>query len=98
METFTAYLIKSVIWLTGFALVYFLFLQNERFFLLKRFYLIAGLVFSFVFPLVTIHYKIDIPVSEGIHPGMTAILSGQGSMVQNSDSGGSIGFKHILLF
>jgi TonB family protein len=98
METFTAYLIKSVIWLTGFALVYFLFLQNERFFLLKRFYLIAGLVFSFVFPLVTIHYKIDIPASEGIHPGMMAILSGQGTVVQNSDSGGSIGFKHIMLF
>ena len=36
MEAFAFYLLKSVIWLTGFALVYILFLRNERFFMLNR--------------------------------------------------------------
>ena len=61
MEAVALYLIKSALWLTGFALVYKLFLQNERFFLLNRLFLLAGIVVSFVFPLITIH-KISLPV------------------------------------
>ena len=41
MEAFAFYLLKSVIWLSGFALVYFLFLRNERFFFLNRIYLVS---------------------------------------------------------
>ena len=41
MEAFALYLLKSVIWLTGFALVFILFLRNERFFLLNRIYLVS---------------------------------------------------------
>ena len=40
MEAFALYLLKSVIWLTGFALVYIVFLKNERFFELNRIFLI----------------------------------------------------------
>ena len=60
METFAGYLLKSVIWLTGFAVVYFLFLQNERFFLLKRYYLISGILVSFIFPLLSVHYQVEV--------------------------------------
>ncbi len=61
MEAFAFYFFKSAIWLTGFALVYFLFLRNERYFLLKRIYLIAGILISFILPLFTVHYRIELP-------------------------------------
>jgi TonB family protein len=80
METFALYLLKSVIWLTGFALVYFLFLQNERFFRLKRYYLVAGVLISIIFPLFTFHYQVDMAAaantSPGIFPSDTEITSG----------------------
>jgi TonB family protein len=38
-----------------------LFLRNERFFLLKRIYLITGILVSFFLPLVTFHYQVEIP-------------------------------------
>lgn len=66
MEAFEIYLFRSVIWLTGFALVYFLFLRDERFFFLIRYYLIAGILTSFLFPLITIHYKIFVPAVNSI--------------------------------
>lgn len=62
MEAFAMYLLKSVIWLTGFALVYILFLRNERYFLVNRIYLIAGIFTSFVFPLISIHYSVELPL------------------------------------
>lgn len=58
MEALALYLIKSTVWLTGFALVYLLFLRNERFFLLNRIYLISGILVSIVFPLFTWHYTV----------------------------------------
>jgi TonB family protein len=70
MEAFGSYLLKSAVWLTGFAIIYFLFLRNERFFLLKRFYLISGILVSFIFPLITIHYQVELPapVSAPVDP------------------------------
>lgn len=64
MESFATYLLKSALWLTGFALVYLLFLRNERFFMLKRVYLITGLVVSIVFPLIAVRYQVDIPAPQ----------------------------------
>jgi TonB family protein len=61
METFALYLFKSVIWLTGFSLVFIFFLRNERFFVLNRFYLLAGILTSFILPLVSIHYTVVLP-------------------------------------
>ena len=60
MESFAIYLFRSVIWLTGFALVYLLFLRNERFFLIKRIYLLTGILVSLICPLFTIHYQVEI--------------------------------------
>jgi TonB family protein len=62
METFALYLFKSVIWLAGFTLVFILFLRNERFFVLNRIYLLAGIITSFIFPLISIHYTVVLPV------------------------------------
>ena len=40
-----------------------LFLRNERFFLLNRIFLLAGILTSFFFPFISIHYTVDLPVS-----------------------------------
>jgi TonB family protein len=61
MEAFASYLLKSAVWLSGFAIIYFIFLRNERFFLLKRVYLISGILVSFIFPLITIHFRVELP-------------------------------------
>lgn len=63
MEAFGSYLLKSAVWLTGFSIVYLLFLRNERFFRLKRIYLISGILVSFLFPLITVHYQVELPAS-----------------------------------
>jgi len=57
MEAFALYLLKSIIWLSGFAMVYFLFLKNERFFRLKRYYLVAVSWSHLFFLLFTFHYQ-----------------------------------------
>ncbi|OFY65470.1 MAG: hypothetical protein A2V64_04490 [Bacteroidetes bacterium RBG_13_43_22] len=61
METFGIYLLKSILWLTGFALVYLLFLRSERFFQLKRAYLLTGILVSVIFPVISIHYQVEVP-------------------------------------
>ncbi len=63
METFALYLIKSTVWLTGFFLIYMLFLRNERFFVLNRIYLVTGILVSIVFPLFSWHYTVIFPVT-----------------------------------
>lgn len=72
METFTLYIVKSALWLTGFTAVYLLFLQNERFFSLNRLYLLSGIIVSFIFPLITIHYQVEVPAGS---------LNGTGSVL-----------------
>ncbi len=58
MEPFALYLIKSVTWLTGFFLVYILFLRNERFFVLNRIFLISGILASLLLPFLTFRYTV----------------------------------------
>ncbi|MRR21519.1 M56 family peptidase, partial [bacterium] len=62
MEALGFYLLKSAVWITGFGLVYLLFLQNERFFLLNRIYLITGILASIIFPFLTVRYVVEVPV------------------------------------
>jgi len=73
MEAFALYLLKSVIWLAGFALIFILFLRNERFFLLNRIYLIAGVLTSFIFPFISIHYTVVLPVMTSVHSDVAVI-------------------------
>jgi TonB family protein len=70
MESFAGYLFKSAIWLTGFSLIYFLFLRNERFFRIKRLYLVAGILASFLFPMISFHYKVEMPALQTQVPDM----------------------------
>ncbi len=63
MEAFALYLIKSSVWLTGFSLIYILFLRDERFFVLNRIYLVSGILVSIIFPLFTWHYTVIFPVT-----------------------------------
>ena len=69
MEALALYLLKSVIWISGFALVYILFLRNERFFFLNRIYLVAGILTSLFFPLISVHYTVVLPVIRNFQPG-----------------------------
>jgi TonB family protein len=61
MESFGLYLLKSAIWLTGFALVFLVILRNERYFRLNRVFLLSGIVASIVFPFYTWHYAVILP-------------------------------------
>jgi len=69
MEAIGLYLVKSAVWTTGFGLVYLLFLRNERFFLLNRIYLLAGILASLILPLISVKYYVDLPA---IQAGVTA--------------------------
>jgi len=64
METFDGYLIRSSVWLTGFGLIYLMFLRNERYFTLNRIFLLAGMIASVCFPLIRFHYTIEMPMVE----------------------------------
>ena len=64
METIGLYMLRSAVWITGFALVYFLFLRNERFFLLNRIYLVTGIIASAILPLVTVRYVVEVPLMQ----------------------------------
>jgi TonB family protein len=61
METMSMVLLKSAAWLTAFAVIFLLALRNERFFRLNRFYLLAGIIASLLFPFYTFHYSVVLP-------------------------------------
>ncbi len=86
MNEFVLYLFRSVCWLSGFALIYFLFLKNERFFNLKRIYLVTGILASLIFPLISFHYPVEVPapVTLAFDPGQNVLTwhSGIGQETQ----------------
>ncbi len=63
MEAIGFYLIKSALWLSVFALIYYLSLRNEGFFFINRLFLISGMMAALIFPLITVRYLITIPYS-----------------------------------
>ncbi len=65
MEAIGMYLLKSTIWLTGFGLIFLLFLRNERYFLLNRIYLLMGIGAAIIFPFINWYYSVEIPVFPG---------------------------------
>ena len=76
MESIGLYLLKSAVWLTGFALVFLIVLRNERYFRLNRIYLLSGIVASIVFPLYTWHYTVILPFVQDTYittSGITAV-------------------------
>lgn len=57
MNTYVNYLLEANLGLCLFLLVYYLLLRNETNFTFKRFYLLAAIVASVLFPLITIQQK-----------------------------------------
>ncbi|HEY5471322.1 MAG TPA: M56 family metallopeptidase, partial [Bacteroidales bacterium] len=92
MEAFALYLFKSVIWISGFTVVYYLFLRNERYFLLNRIYLIAGIFTSLLFPFISIHYTVVLSVVGNIETGNAVV-----NRVQNVSASTIPAFGLILL-
>jgi hypothetical protein len=93
METFAFYLLKSILWILGFAAVYFLFLQNERYFFLNRVFLISGILSAFIFPLITWHYSVD------LQPEKIDFVSEikKSGVVNDTYAGASFSYQNILL-
>jgi len=75
METIALYLLKSVAWTAGFSAVYYLFLRNERFFLINRIYLISGIIASVFLPLLSISYSVEIPAPLDVQAGSPEVFS-----------------------
>ena len=89
MEALVTYLLRSAIWITGFALVYGLFLRDERFFLLNRIYLVTGILASLILPFVTVRYIIEVPAMQaGTSAGADSI--GSGSVTSGISTGSLI--------
>jgi hypothetical protein len=83
MEEFALYLFRSALWITGFTFVWVVFLRNENFFLLKRIYLITGILASFLFPLITIRYAVEVPF-EGLKSAFAPVTELQEAALPSS--------------
>lgn len=96
MEELFAYMFRSFVWLAVFTLVYLVFLRNEKYFVLKRIYLIAGIIVSIAFPFITLHYQIDMAVPERVltDSGPSVISS---SVQVNYSPDRSFDYRLILL-
>lgn len=96
MNGFLLYLLKSALWLTGFTLVYLIFLRNERYFTLKRAFLLIGILVSLTFPLITIHYRVELP-----SPQDSSLLQPQEELYTSSakqnENPGAFDYRHALL-
>jgi bla regulator protein blaR1 len=96
METFAMYLFKSAIWLLGFALIYFLFLRNERFFQLKRFYLLSGVLISLFFPLISVHYQVEMSVPVMNNTNFIPVENTISASFHELSPDNQFGFRQIL--
>ena len=97
MNEFALYLFKSACWLTGFTLVYFLFLRNERFFVLKRIFLMTGILVSLIFPFISFHYQVEVQTPAAASFDLTEYLVPDSSGIQQEVSGNKFNFRNLLL-
>jgi len=97
MNEFALYLFKSACWLTGFTLVYFLFLRNERFFVLKRIFLMTGILVSLIFPFISFHYQVEVQAPAAASFDLTEYLVPDSSGIQQEVSGNKFNFRNLLL-
>ena len=98
MEAFAGYLLKSYVWLSGFALVYLIFLRNERFFLIKRYYLLAGILTALIFPFVSIRYQVELPAAEFSNVTMAPPDTSYYPVVSEGVTTGSFDIRKMLLY
>ncbi|MBP1666604.1 MAG: hypothetical protein H6Q23_1464 [Bacteroidetes bacterium] len=97
MNEFVLYLFKSACWLTGFTLVYFLFLRNERFFVLKRIFLMTGILVSLIFPFISFHYQVEVQTPAAASFDLTEYVVPDSSGIQQEVSGNKFNFRNLLL-
>jgi len=97
MNEFALYLVKSACWLTGFTLVYFLFLRNERFFILKRIFLMTGILVSLVFPFISFHFPVEVQAPAAASFDLTEYFVPDSSGIQQEVSGNKFNFRNLLL-
>jgi TonB family protein len=97
MNEFALYLFKSACWLTGFTLVYFLFLRNERFFILKRIFLMTGILVSLVFPFISFHYQVEVLAPAAASFDLTEYFVPDSSGIQQEVPGNEFDFRNLLL-
>jgi hypothetical protein len=90
MEEFGLYLFRSALWITGFTLVWLVFLRNEAFFHLKRIYLVAGILASFLLPLITIRYAVEIPVEIPVEVPVESFSPAYESTITDLHEGASL--------
>ena len=77
MESIGNYLIQMACWLTGFWLIYFLFLRKETFYETNRWFLLTGLLFSLVMPMIPITYAVTrAPLNADILLKATTVTTG----------------------
>lgn len=98
MNEFALYLLKSACWLTGFTLIYLLFLRNEHFFVLKRIFLVTGIMASILCPFISFHYQVEVPVSIALPFDQAQELVPVSTFIQQTQiSESKIDFRIILL-
>ncbi len=98
MEHAALYLLKSAVWLAGFTLLYLLFLGKERFFILKRIYLLTGVILSLFLPLITINYRVELPApimqdTQGVTSVLPSPAATAAGITENADP-----LKWFMLF
>jgi len=70
MEEFTIYLLKSAICTTLFFGIYWCFLKNETFYRFNRYFLIAGVLSSFLLPFLQYSYTVTLSIPAAtVHSG-----------------------------
>ncbi len=82
MNTIGTYLLQMSCWLVSFWLVYVVLLKNETFFRLNRWFLIIGILFSTIAPLVPVTYK----VYNTIEPAVFTLSESMSTVVTSPSS------------
>lgn len=95
MDALTLYLVKSALWLSAFALVYHVFLRNERYFLLNRLFLITGLIAALIMPFVSINLPVQIVEAATNQASVTVDLPVAQTIVTNTSTS-SISYIYVL--
>ena len=84
------YLLRSVIWTVCFASVYIVFLRNESYFRLNRFYLLTGIISSLFLPFITLRYVVAVEAPAGIQAGAAAVAGTPEAVVQPAFDAGAV--------
>ena len=86
MITFFIYLFKVSCWVAVWWLIYHIFLRKETFYTFNRFYLMSGLVASFLIPLMKIYYPVEIFITQNANSTVAEKAHTQSNVVMDTYS------------